>query len=126
VVLAVLVLLLAFGLEATPARDGITVLGTRLPEVCVTKRVGWGECPGCGLTRSFVLGVRLDPEAFRLHPAGPLLLLVLVAQIPYRGIRWWRRRRSLRVVDAPPWSKVLWWSLPVAVLAGWLIKRCLF
>ena len=68
-------------------------------------------------TRSFVLGVRLDPEAFRLHPAGPLLLLVLVAQIPYR---WWRRRTVSRL-DVR-WARALWWSLPAAVAAGWLIK----
>lgn len=128
-ILAVLVLVLASLFQVTPARDGVTVFGAQLPEVCGMKRLEWGECPGCGLTRSFVLGVRLDPEAFRLHPAGPLLLLVLVAQIPYRGARWWRRRGlereglvDLRGERLARWRKLLWWSLPGAVLAGWLLK----
>jgi hypothetical protein len=120
-------------LEPTPARDGVTLLGVRLPEVCTIKRLEWGECPGCGLTRSFVLGVRLDPEAFRLHPAGPLLLLVVVAQLPYRVYRLRRRRRLVEsgLVDLG-WSRsrrlarAALWGLPAAVLAGWLAKVAWF
>ena len=129
VFLVVLVLALAFLFEVTPARDGITVFGTVAPELCGVKRMGWGECPGCGLTRSFVLAVRLDPEAFRLHPAGPLLLLLIVGQLPYRGSRWWRRRSLARqgLVDLRgdplrPWRRVFWCGLAGAVVGGWLIK----
>ncbi len=128
-VVCAIVLLLAFSFETTPARDGITVFGARLPEVCGMKRMGWGECPGCGLTRSFVLGTRFKPEAFTLHPAGPLLLLLVVGQIPYRGWRWYRHRARRRegLVDLQHeryegFWRVFRWGVVVAVLAGWLLK----
>lgn len=95
-VIAVLVLALAALLQVTPARDGVMLFGWRLPESCLAKRVTDVGCPGCGLTRSFVLGVRGDPEAFRLHPLGPALLLLLVAQVPYRAARLLRARRVER------------------------------
>jgi hypothetical protein len=128
-ILCALVLLLTFSFEATPARDGITVYGVRLPEICGMKRMGWGDCPGCGLTRSFVLGSRLNPEAFALHPAGPLLLLVVAGQLPFRGWRWYRRRSRRRqgLVDLEheryePFWRVFRWGLVGAVLGGWLFK----
>jgi hypothetical protein len=127
--LSLAVILVAFSLQVTSARDGITVFGVQLPEICGMKRMGWGECPGCGLTRSFVLGVRLKAEAFRLHPAGPILLLVVAGQIPYRGWRWWRQRTRRRegLVDLehnryePAW-RVFRWSLLGVILGGWLLK----
>lgn len=131
-VLCVGIVLGALLLRATPARDGVTLAGIRLPDVCTVKRVGLGECPGCGLTRSFVLGVRMRPEAFRLHPAGPFLLLVVLAQLPYRAARLWayrRRRRSGRPEPDPdrfePAWRIVRWSVILAVPLGWLVKLAL-
>lgn len=129
-VLAVLVLAAAALLEVTPAKDGVTLFGYRVPESCGAKRFFHSSCPGCGLTRSFVLAVHGEPEAFRLHPAGPYLLLVLAAQIPFRLGRLLRARRlrragevDLRALERehPAW-RVLRWSLLVALLAGWLLR----
>lgn len=90
---AVGVLLLAAALQVTPARDGVTLFGWRLPEVCTAKRALGVECPGCGLTRSFVLGVRGDlGAATRLHPLGAVLLLFTASQVPYRAARLLRGR----------------------------------
>jgi hypothetical protein len=126
--LAALVVAAAFLLEPTAARDGVTAFGRRLPEVCTVKRFG-AECAGCGLTRSFLLGVRLNPEAFRLHPAGPLLLAVVMAQLVYRPWRLWRRRRQQRaglVEITSARSRRLWswarWGLLLSVFVGWGIK----
>lgn len=85
---------LALLLQVTPDGQGVTLFGWRLPESCLVKATTGGSCPGCGLTRSFVSGARLDPAAFRFHPLGPLLLLALVLQIPYRAYRIWGRRRA--------------------------------
>lgn len=85
---ALVVLLLAAALQVTPAKDGVILLGWRLPEVCGSKRLLGVDCPGCGLTRSFVVGVRGDlAEATRLHPLGAVLLLFTAAQVPYRAAR---------------------------------------
>jgi hypothetical protein len=94
--LSCVVLALAALLEVTPDRQGVALFGVRLPESCATRRLFGHPCPGCGLTRSFVLGVRGDAEAFRLHPLGPLLLALVVAQLPYRAARLARARRLAR------------------------------
>lgn len=87
-VVALAVLLAAAALQVTPARDGVTLLGWRLPDVCTTKRAFGLGCPACGLTRSFVVGVRGDlVGATRLHPLGAVLLLLTASQVPYRAAR---------------------------------------
>jgi hypothetical protein len=91
------------------------LFGWRLPEVCAVKRAG-GRCPGCGLTRSFVSGVRADSRAFGFHPAGPLLLAFIVAQIPYRGARLLARRRRRARGEPEPAARPPGWG--VALLGG--------
>lgn len=96
--LAIAVIAAALLLRVTPDQQGVTAFGWQLPELCLVKSYG-GTCPGCGMTRSFVLGMRGDLAAFRLHPAGPLLLLLLVLQVPYRAARLWQRRQG-----RAPWT----------------------
>lgn len=86
-------LLLAALLQVAPARDGVLLLGWRLPEVCLTKRLVDAGCPACGLTRSVVATVHGDlGPALRLHPLGPLLVALAAAQVPFRAARLARRR----------------------------------
>lgn len=86
------VVVAAISLDVTPRQDGVTLLGWQLPELCAAKRMG-STCPGCGLTRSFVLGAQLDAQAFSLHPVGPLLFALVVLQLPYRSYHLLRTRR---------------------------------
>jgi len=119
------VVLAAALLRVNAAADGVVFFGHQLPEVCNAKKAGI-PCPGCGLTRSFVLGVRLDPAAFRLHRLGPLFLLLVVAQIPYRAWRLWRVRTP---ADLPPTGqragRVARWVFPaliVGLLLNWIVN----
>ena len=123
--ISALVVGLACALQVTPDGGGVTLAGWRLPELCLVKRQG-GACPGCGMTRSFIRGVRADPAAFRYHPLGPLLLLVVVAQLPYRSYRLVRPRRS--PLGEPGWRALLaagaftllLFAAWATRLAGWL------
>lgn len=119
------VVLAAALLQVNAAADGVVLFGHQLPEVCNAKKAGI-PCPGCGLTRSFVLGVRLDPAAFRLHRLGPLFLLLVVSQIPYRIVRLYRVRTP---ADLPPAGqragRVARWLFPALILAlalNWLVN----
>ena len=56
-----------------------------LPETCMSRRLFKIECPGCGLTRSFVhLAHGEWAASWNVHHVGWLLALVVVFQIPYR------------------------------------------
>lgn len=121
-VVALAVLALAALLQVTAARDGVTILGWQLPEVCGAKRFLGVSCPGCGLTRSFVVGVRGDlAGAFALNPVGLLLLLLTAAQVPYRAARlagWIRRPR----LAARPWAFTL--ALVAALTLTFVVRLC--
>lgn len=114
----------AWVLRPTPARDGLTAGGIQLPSTCASMRFGL-PCPGCGLTRSFALGVRLDPEAFRLHRIGPFLLLLVVAQVPYRA---WRLLRPEGLIGPERqerrdrWVRRGAWTIVAALVVNWVVN----
>jgi len=56
-----------------------------LPETCPARYLFNVECPGCGLTRSFIYLARRDLRAaWRMHRLGGILATLVVLQIPYR------------------------------------------
>ncbi|BBO34376.1 DUF2752 domain-containing protein [Lacipirellula parvula] len=59
-----------------------------LPPLCGSRVLLGIECPGCGLTRSFVAFASGDfRESFRFHRLGWLVFLATAGQIPYRIVR---------------------------------------
>jgi hypothetical protein len=83
---SLLVIFIASVLQFEPPRDlVIPVVNWRLPPSCWTQRVLGFDCPGCGLTRSFVLAAHLQwADAWRMHAIGTCLFALLCIQIPYR------------------------------------------
>lgn len=68
------------------------------------------DCPGCGMTRAFLLLSQLRlGEAVAAHPAAPALLLAMVGYALRPG---WRALRSERLA----------WGLLVAVLGLWIAR----
>jgi hypothetical protein len=71
-----------------------------LPELCSFRRMLGIDCPGCGLTRSFIAQARGEfALAWHFNPAGILLFPFLAFQIPYQALQLWRLRCGLR-----PWN----------------------
>ena len=125
-VIAVFVLIMGLLLEVTPGRDGVHLFGRVLPKSCPLKVWSGIGCPGCGLTRSFILGLRGSPEAFELHRIGPVFLAIVMFQIPYRGLRLLRARRLARegLVDLTVdrgrlFGAIVRHSLIIAIIANW-------
>lgn len=84
------VILASFLLSATP--EGVGLFGWELPYRCGVREILGFPCPGCGLTRSFVLTAHGHPiEATRVHPLGAAGWLAVAVQVPYRV---WMLRRS--------------------------------
>jgi len=82
-----------------------------LPEVCQSKVLFGLECPGCGLTRSFVHLAHADiPASLAVHPLGWLIALFVVAQLPYR--LW-----AIRTQSAAPLGERTPWIITAVLFA---------
>ena len=91
-VLAVCAVVLGLSIALHNAPDGRVSLGregsSSLPALCPFKRATGLDCPGCGMTRSFVAVGHLDlRSAWQYHRLGILLYALVALQIPYRLLR---------------------------------------
>lgn len=79
---------LALLMSVQPDGEGVSLpLVGRLPELCMLKSNTGLDCPGCGLTRSFIALAGGDVEsAWHYNPVGLLMFGILLYQIPYRLI----------------------------------------
>jgi hypothetical protein len=120
--ISVLVIVASAALELRPSgKVGASWLRiASLPPMCGSRALFGIECPGCGLTRSFVaLGSGDFQESFRLHRVGWLLAAAVVLQIPYRVFA----LRELRTrVPQRTWPDWFGYGLIAALVLNWLAK----
>ena len=94
--------------------------GHPLPHVCGMRRFFGAECPGCGLTRSFIYLAQGDWQAsLAEHRLGWLLALAVLLQFPYRlaALRWIDRDLLGRwLPDA------FSYGLLVLLFANWILR----
>lgn len=77
----------AAGVMAALSAAGYATLPAR--SFCWSQVLLGRECPGCGLSRSFIATALGDPaRAFELNPTGPFLFAVLVVILVTRVARW--------------------------------------
>ena len=89
----------------TTDTQAVQLFGWTLPPLCPVKLLTGHDCLGCGLTRSFVfMGHGELGAAFGRHKLGPLLYLIVLAQVPLRAALLWQGRRRLAALGAghPP------------------------
>lgn len=118
---SVLILLLASILSIGPARriylPGVSL---PLPETCMLHARFGLDCPGCGLTRSFIHFAhgRLV-EGMSLNPAGIAIFLFVAAQVPAAACRFafgrtsrfailWSRCNEIAIVVLPTLTFIQW------------------
>jgi hypothetical protein len=81
------VVVLSFVLQV-PSDQRVVVAGLPrfpFPQTCMSRAWFGIECPGCGLTRSFILLAHGDWQgAWKMHRLGWLLALAVLLQFPYR------------------------------------------
>ncbi len=96
-------------------------LGT-LPEVCQWRRLLGIDCPGCGLTRSFICLSRAQwARAWNFNPAGIALFGAVVLQVPFRVWQLARLARGFRAVVLPG-ATVSLVLLPVLLAVQWVAR----
>jgi len=97
-------------------------MSSPLPETCYSKRMFGMECPGCGLTRSFIAMASGDvSRAWLFNPGGVLFFLMVVFQVPYRIYQIHRVRTGRR----PYFNKYFIWSalgLALIMFGQWIFR----
>jgi hypothetical protein len=101
----------------------VPLLGTPLPELCMSKRTLGLSCPGCGMTRCFISLAHGDlAAAWRYNPAGPLLFTMVAVQIPFRLTQLYRIRRGWSELQVGWVTPTLMGVLGVMMVGQWLLR----
>jgi len=99
--------------------------GIALPETCHFHRLFGLDCPGCGLTRSFIhISHGELMAAWQLNPLGLVLYTYLALQVPQALLRWWNvehRRGWLSDNKLASWTRVNEWAL-IGILLGLVLQ----
>jgi hypothetical protein len=91
-----------------------------LPPLCGSRILFGMECPGCGLTRSFVALAGGDlAGSLTFNRVGWILALAVVAQIPYRL---YALRELRQQVVQRRWVVWFGYFLIAALFVNWLLK----
>lgn len=94
-----------------------------VPELCYFRRGIGLDCPGCGLTRSFIsLAHGQFLLACRYNVAGVLFFPVVAFQIPYRAAQLLRTYRGLPTWDLTAIAPSLFTGLFIVMLVQWVAK----
>ena len=104
----------------TSRRVYLPGLSVPVPETCMLHARFGLDCPGCGLTRSFIHFAhgRLF-EGMSLNPAGIAIFLFVAAQVPAAGFRFalgrssglskfWSRGNEIALIVLPTLTFVQW------------------
>lgn len=93
--------------------------GIALPGLCLSQEI-WGiSCPGCGLTRSFILLAQGQwHSAFEMHRLGWFMAVVVAGQIPYRLACLWQNRQVL----GRTCTRLIGYLIIAALIGNWLIR----
>jgi hypothetical protein len=92
----------------------------RLPPLCASRALFGVDCPGCGLTRCFVLLAHGRwAESFAMNRAGGVVAMALLVQIPYRIIAI-RRHESLPLGVWLP--RIVGWTVIAALVGNWMAR----
>ncbi len=93
--------------------------GLKLPPLCMSRAWFGVECPGCGLTRSFVALAEGDiARSLSFHRVGWLMALAVAVQVPYRLYELSGPRRPTPDL----WKTLFGSTLIFALLANWCLK----
>ncbi|MEX2316807.1 MAG: DUF2752 domain-containing protein [Pirellulales bacterium] len=91
-----------------------------LPLMCGSQVCFGVDCPGCGLTRSFVALADGDvAQSYRFHHVGWVIALAVLLQFPYRVYSLWELRT--RVVERT-WPRWFGGALIALLIGNWLGK----
>lgn len=103
----------------------VPLLGWPLPPLCTLKRYTGLDCPGCGLTRSFIALAHGDSRgSLTYNPAGVLWFVLIAAQIPWHAWQLVRLSRQRSAIDPGWWGHGLLLGAAFALICQWVVRQC--
>lgn len=123
--ICIAVVVLSFLLSVHDRRQVVVpILGQPLPELCHLKRYTGIDCPGCGMTRSFIsIAHARWLDAWRYNPAAFLLFPIVLFQIPYRLIQIWRLRTGRAEWQLGRWGQGVIGVFVAVALSQWVLRQ---
>jgi hypothetical protein len=123
---AIVLLSCALSLGERPEQVVIPVLNVPLPPLCAMKRYTGVDCPGCGLTRSFIaLGHGRWSEALAYNPAGPLWFAIIAGQLPWQWLQLRRLKQGKEEWNLGLWGQAVLGIGMLALIGQWLVRQWL-
>ena len=100
----------------------LPTMSVPLPDICAFKNFLGIDCPGCGLTRSFInISHGKWSRAWAFNPTGFLLYLLIAIQIPWQSLQLTRNyQKKSRLVFPYVWTIVI--AMIVVMFAQWTVK----
>lgn len=121
---AVMIIATARSLRVEPPRSVFLPFGSEpLPELCSFRHMLGIDCPGCGMTRSFIFASRLQiANAWNSNPAGALLFTSILLSIPWRFAQWFCLRTG-RPFRSPAFVEAGWLTVvAIIMMLQWTFK----
>ena len=119
--IGVITLAFSFRLSGTGSVEAPLGDGLQLPPLCMSRAWFNVECPGCGLTRSFVALAEGDfARSFSFHRIGWLMAAAVAVQVPYRLYE----LSGPRFPTPDLWKTLFGAALIFALLLNWGLKVC--
>lgn len=121
-VMAAAILLCSF-VMTSEGRNIVRVPGVagHMPETCISRRLYGFDCPGCGLTRSFISMSHGEfQKAFSFNPAGPIVYLFVLIQVP------WHAYQMIRIMSLRRPVETLWLYVPLFGMSAVLLLQWLW
>ena len=123
---ATAVMFLSFGMNIRGERNVVlSLVNHPVPELCALYRITGIDCPGCGLTRSFISLAHGQPSrAWHYNPTAFVLFPLFAIQLPYRSIQIWRVNTDQAEWDATLFHWI-WAPVLAMLLSQWVVKLSL-
>ncbi len=93
-----------------------------MPEVCTSRILLGKDCPGCGLTRSFIaISHGQFGRAWKFNPGGTVVYLLVLAQVPWQIFQI-RRILQRRTPIEAAWLYALPVIAAVVLIIQWVVR----
>ena len=98
----------------------VTLFGYTIPSLCMFHNLTGFDCPGCGITRSFIFALHGQwYNSYLMHLWGIPLAAIVVFQIPYH---FWRAASGGLLHLSSEKSRWIRIFVVISIMVPWLIK----